>query len=420
MENIVLGLLIAVSIAAVLSTLFLLRRSRATRARLKALIGTTREMSGIPGDQSPQMPPEGRVEELAQALELLATRLESLVSDLGAEREKAAAILSTFGAGVLLLNKEGQVTELNKTAENLFKVPREAAAGRPFISLVRDHEMDAIVQRCLETNQKQTGVVQMSGGKQYLDLTAMPLSNSILVLVQDITEIRRLEKVRQDFIANISHELRTPIASCKAIVETLQSGAINDKKIAEDFLQRMQVEADKLAQMVSELGELSRIESGDFSLKLEPVDMAGVVRRVAERLRTQAERAQLSLSLDISASLPLVMADANRIEQVLVNVLHNAIKFTPRHGRITISSGVEDNSVIISVSDSGIGIPADDLPRIFERFYKVDKARSGGGTGLGLAIAKHIVQAHGGRIWAESEEGKGSTFSFSLPIAKSF
>ncbi len=224
--------------------------------------------------------------------------------------------------------------------------------------------------------------------------------------------------MRRDFIANISHELRTPIASLKALVETLQDGAIADKEVAQDFLHRMHLETDKLAQMASELSELSRIESGDSPLNLKPLDVAEVVRRAAERLRPQAERAQLELILDMPANLPPVIGDEDRVEQVLVNVIHNAIKFTPRQGRITISSLVEGDQVLISISDTGIGIPAEDLPHIFERFYKVDRARSGGGTGLGLAIAKHIVQAHRGRIWAESEEGKGTTITFSLPTAK--
>jgi two-component system phosphate regulon sensor histidine kinase PhoR len=180
----------------------------------------------------------------------------------------------------------------------------------------------------------------------------------------------------------------------------------------------MHLETDKLAQMASELSELSRIESGDSPLNLKPLDVAEVVRRAAERLRPQAERAQLELILDMPTNLPPVIGDEDRVEQVLVNVIHNAIKFTPRQGRITISSLVEGDQVLISISDTGIGIPADDLPHIFERFYKVDRARSGGGTGLGLAIAKHIVQAHRGRIWAESEEGKGTTITFSLPTAK--
>jgi two-component system phosphate regulon sensor histidine kinase PhoR len=362
---------------------------------------------------------KSKVKRLREALEQQEDRIKAVETDLRGEREKLALILVTIGAGIIILDRERNVTMLNKTAAKLFKIGVESSIGHPFINLARDHEMDSIVQRCIDTNQQQTGVIQPTGKKQYLELTAAPLSNGALVLVQDLTTIRKLEKTRQDFIANISHELRTPIASCKAMVETLQNGALNDKSIAEDFLQRMHIETDKLAQMVNELGELSRIESGELILKLEPMNMAEVITRVVDRLRAQADRAGLSIDLNIPPDLPRVMGDMNRIEQVLVNLVHNAIKFTHQNGEINISFRVQNEMVLVSVRDTGIGIPDDDLPHIFERFYKVDKARSGGGTGLGLAIAKHIVQAHGGDIWAESEEGKGSTFIFSLPIASS-
>ncbi len=419
MEDAVLILLILITIASISITLFLLRRSIVIRNGLEVLISTVRRMAGSKDGREYEISPGGRLEELGEALKLLEVKLKTSAGDLSAERERVAAILSTMGAGVLLLDRERRVTMLNKSAEKLLKVSSESASGRPFISLIRDHEMDAIVRRCLETAQKQAGVVQLAGGKQYFELTATLLSSGVMVLVQDLTNIRRLEKVRQDFIANISHELRTPIASLKAMVETLQNGAVAERSVADDFLQRMEVETDKLAQMVNELSELSRIESGDSPLKLKPLNLTESVKRVAERLRPQAERAQIRLHLDISTGLPPVMGDEDRIEQVLVNIIHNAVKFSHAGGMINISSRVEGDSVLISINDTGVGIPADDVPRIFERFYKVDRARSGGGTGLGLAIAKHIVQAHGGDIWVESEEGKGSTFSFSLPIAHS-
>ncbi len=419
MENIILAVFILFSITAIFVILYLLRRARATRGELMTLTNLVREMADGHRDQKHRIPPKGEVGELNEALEQLTLKLESLVSDLGGEKEKAAAILSTIGAGVLLLNREMNITMLNKTAESLFEVSGGVAVGKPFINLVRDHDMVAIVQKCIETAQNQTGVVQVLGTKLCLELTATPLSSGALVLVQDLTNIRKLEKIRQDFIANISHELRTPIASCKAIVETLQGGAINDKNVVQDFLQRMHIETDKLAQMVNELGELSRIESGELILERKRIDLAGVVNRVIERLKAQADRARLSIILDIPRNLPGIVGDADRIEQVLVNLVHNAIKFTPQGGKIAISFRVEEDKLLTSVNDTGIGIPEDDLPHIFERFYKVDKARSGGGTGLGLAIAKHIVRAHGGDIWAESEERKGSTFTFSLPIDKS-
>jgi two-component system phosphate regulon sensor histidine kinase PhoR len=239
-----------------------------------------------------------------------------------------------------------------------------------------------------------------------------------VVLLQDLTELRRLERARRDFVANISHELRTPLASLKALSETLQEGAIEDPAVAKDFLEKINAETDRLAQMVNELSELSRIESGEVPLSIEPIFLAEAVKRVVERLKAQADRAGLSLVVDIPSDLPEALADRERIEQVLVNLIHNAIKFTPPGGQINIAAKAEGDDIQVSVADTGVGIPADDLPRIFERFYKADKARAGGGTGLGLAIAKHIVEAHGGRIWAESIEGRGSTFTFTLPQAR--
>jgi two-component system phosphate regulon sensor histidine kinase PhoR len=415
MEVAVITLLVLTILAAVFMVLYLTFRSRATAADLKYLTKMTRKMAGAYSGQ-PLRPPKGKVEELYEAMEGLETRFKALECELSGEREKLGAILTTIGAGIIILDKERQVTMLNKTAARLFRVAADTAANKPLISLTRDHEMDNAVRRCLETNEGQTASVQPSGTRQYLELTAAPLGSGALLLIQDMTNVRRLEKMRQDFISNISHELRTPIASCKAIVETLQNGALKERKVAADFLERMHVETDKLAQMVNELGELSRIESGELTLKLAPLDIAAVAAKVKDRLKAQADRAQLEINLDIPPDLPGISGDTDRIEQVLVNLVHNAIKFTPQNGDLTISSGVQDDSVLVSVSDTGIGIPEDDLPHIFERFYKVDKARSGGGTGLGLAIAKHIVQAHGGDIWAESEDGKGSTFIFSLPI----
>jgi two-component system phosphate regulon sensor histidine kinase PhoR len=194
---------------------------------------------------------------------------------------------------------------------------------------------------------------------------------------------------------------------------------MKEKNVAKDFLQRMHIEVDKLAQMVNELGELSRIESGELPLNMGSVNLNQLLKRVTERLKAQADRAQIDINVDVPADLIEITADDNRLEQVLVNLVHNAIKFTPPKGKISISAENKNNNVLVSVSDTGIGIPEEELSRIFERFYKVDKARSGEGTGLGLAIAKHIVQAHGGTIWAESEERKGSTFIFSLPVSQS-
>jgi len=201
--------------------------------------------------------------------------------------------------------------------------------------------------------------------------------------------------------------------------ETLQNGALEDPRAANRFLSRMELEVDSLSLMVQELLELSRIESGKVPFQLEEVDPCDLLKDSIERLRLQAEQSGLTLSYTCPDGLPQISADPSRMKQVLVNLLHNAIKFTSQGGSINLSCEQQESKIIFSVTDSGVGIAANDIPRIFERFYKADRSRAGGGTGLGLAISKHIVDAHGGQIWVESVEGKGSIFSFNIPIVSS-
>jgi two-component system phosphate regulon sensor histidine kinase PhoR len=254
--------------------------------------------------------------------------------------------------------------------------------------------------------------------RQFLQLIVIPdrfAEGGSLLLVQDLTRLRRLETVRRDFISNLSHELRTPLASLKALTETLQEGALDDPPAARRFLSRMQTEVDALTQMVAELLELSRIESGRLALDLKPVPPDELLHSASERMRLQAQRAGLGLKVECAPSLPPVRVDVQRIEQVLVNLIHNAVKFTLPGGEVILEAADCESEVRFAVRDTGSGIPADDLPRIFERFYKSDRSRSSGGTGLGLSIVRHVVEAHGGRLWVESEEGRGSTFFFSIP-----
>ncbi len=379
---------------------------------------------------------EGR--QLVQALNILAMRVNSQASLAEVERNKLAAVLKEMTDGVVIIDAEGCISIVNQAAAKMFSITRERMLGKTVAEGFRQHVLVDLWTRCVETRSSQITLLEIPLNRLYLQCIATPLGDTMpgytMLLFQNLTQQRFLENVRRDFISNLSHELRTPLASLKALTETLQEGALEDPPAAHRFLQRMDAEVDALSQMVSELLELARIESGRVPLNMQEVSPSLVVNNAVERLRLQAERANLEIILECADDLPEILADPPRLEQVIVNLLHNAIKFTPTGGTIFLTARQEDTSVLpyasqeeedtpakdvllFSVRDTGIGIQSDDLPRIFERFYKADRARSSGGTGLGLAIARHTVEAHGGKIWAESEEGLGSTFYFYIPLA---
>lgn len=411
----------AAALAAVVVAIFLsLLLTNYTIHPLQQLMEATRHMSA--GDFSGTLIPTTHDElgQLTQAFNQMAAQLREQIEALQLEQGKLNAVLSNMTDGVLIVDAVGNVQLINPAAERLFEIRAQAALGRSLVEVVRHHQLVDLWRQCLETGEQQNTTLELSAEHLFLQGIATTLKQALpgstLLLFQDLTRVRRLETIRQDFISNVSHELRTPLASLKALTETLQEGALEDPPAARRFLFRMETEIDTLTQMVHELLELSRIESGKVPFQRKPVDPCHLVTPAVERMRLQAERAGLSLRLECPEDLPMVSADASRIEQVLVNLLHNAIKFTPPGGEILVNCMSYSSQVTFAVQDTGVGIPGKDLTRIFERFYKADRARSGGGTGLGLSIAKHVVEAHDGRIWAESEPGKGSTFYFTLPI----
>lgn len=408
------------AIATVVAVLLAIWLSRTITKPLVELTRVSKKMAEGELAQKISVASRDEAGELTRSFNLMADRLKEMVKSISTERDKLSAILSNMADGIIITDGEFRITTVNRAAESILRVSGDKVCGSFFIEVVRDHKLYGMLQSCRESGEQQTSLVEFRRGNEFLGVTVTslptPTGTNYLMLIQNLTELHRLDGVRRDFVANIAHELHTPLASIKALSETLLEGAIDDSAVAQEFLTKMDAEVDRLTQMVHELRELSRIESGELPLRMEPTDVGVVVEHAADRLRTQAERAGLKLIINVPPDIPPALADSERIEQVLVNLLHNAIKFTSPGGEVTISVRSERNNVLLSVIDTGIGIAADDLPRIFERFYKSDKARSGGGTGLGLAIAKHIVQEHGGRIWAESEEGKGATFTFTLPI----
>jgi two-component system phosphate regulon sensor histidine kinase PhoR len=391
------------------------------------------------GDLDARLPVDAgardEMSQLARTFNEMAARLAGAIGRLIVQRDDMNAVLQQMAEGLIMTDEQGHIVQMNRAAGALLDTREEQAVGKPFIQVVRDHELNARLHAALASDGKSTTTHEVSYGPRLLQVTlaAVPHAGrrNGLAVMHDVTQLRQLERARRDFVANISHELRTPLASIKLLVETLETAVEEDPAEARDFLRRIDTEVDGLTQLVRELLELSRIESGQVELTLAPVEPQELLEAAAKRLTPLAERAGISVRVEAANDLPECLADRDRVEQVLLNLLHNAIKYTAPGGEVTLSAGRCErppDMLQFAVADTGAGIPADDLPRIFERFYKVDKARTGmrsggrsieGGTGLGLAIAKHIVQAHGGSIWAESVEGKGSTFYFTLPVAGS-
>jgi two-component system phosphate regulon sensor histidine kinase PhoR len=354
---------------------------------------------------------------LSSAVRSLASNFASQLASLNAEHARLAAVLDQMTDGVLIVDADGLIQFTNPAARKLFETPDPL--HHTIVEVVRHHQLVEAWQRSRQNMELQTESVELPARHQFLQLIVIPDKNTggSLLLVQDLTRVRRLETVRRDFISNISHELRTPLASLKALTETLQTGAISDPEAGPRFLSRIVTEVDALTQMTQELLDLSRIESGQVALNLAPMSPVKLLVSACDRMKLQADRAGLVLRVECPDDLPNIRADQNRLEQVLVNLIHNAVKFTRPGGDVVLLAESAADGICFGVKDTGIGIPAEAVSRVFERFYRVDKSRSGSGTGLGLSIARHIVEAHQGRIWVDSMEGRGSTFFFTIPRA---
>ncbi len=363
--------------------------------------------------------------DLALAFNQMGDQLRDQINRLADSNRRLTAVLENMADGVLITDQLGQVSLMNPAAQRLLKVSEEESEerGRSFAAIVRHHQLIELWQQARQAEKERVATIELSQQELFVQMVVTPLfttdPQSYLIILQDLTRIRRLETVRRDFISNISHELRTPLASLKALVETLRDTALDDPPATLRFLDRAETEVDALTQMVQELLDLSSLESGRVPLRLRPVTIADLLLPTIDRFTPQAERGQISLGLNLPRGLPPVLADPERIQQVVRNLIHNALKFTPPGGHVTVTATSHANEVRISVQDTGVGIAAQDIPRVFERFYKSDRSRQSGGTGLGLAIARHMVRAHGGNIWVKSKEQKGSTFTFTLPIADS-
>lgn len=360
------------------------------------------------------------VGELGTAFNEMSSSLKRTVDALSSEKVKLSTVLDNIADGVILTDRDGRVSIINRAAGRLFKIEDNDARGKPLIEVVHDHEADDAMRACLRAGAEQSTQYESCIEKRFLRLIITPVASvqagELLFLFQDLTEARDLQTMRKELVGNISHDLRTPLASVSAMVETLRDGAIDDREAAADFLARIESEVDRMSQMVSELTELTRMETGKADLRIAAVDLNALVEEVVGQMGPLAERQDVSISASPGRGLPVIEVDKDRIKQALVNLVHNAIKFNRAGGRVVVTTRVEGEEAVVEISDTGTGISAGDLPHVFERFYKADRGRSGGGSGLGLAIARQTALAHGGSIRAVSEPGRGSTFTLSLPL----
>ncbi len=360
-------------------------------------------------------------EELAEAFNQMASTITDQIRNLTTESNHLSVILDTMADGVIVVNSNGQVELMNLSAEWMLESPNREADRIQLAEVVRDHEILQLVSEARATRQTRQAELELVHRRRFLNVIATPLSEGsdegVLLTLQDVTRLWQVETTRREFVSNVSHELRSPLAAIRAMTETLQDGALNDTDAAQDFLTRILNDTQRMTTMVNELLELSRLESGQAPIHLAPVSLESVVAEIESRFDVSPDHERLKLETNVPDGIPLVMGEADKLNQVLANLVENAVKVTGDGGLISISANATDRWVEVKVSDNGIGIAREHLPHVFERFYKVDRSRRDGGTGLGLAIAKHLVQAHGGDIKVESVEGEGSAFSFTLPRA---
>ena len=360
----------------------------------------------------------------AKDLDTLAHRAadaESAETRLASLTQEYDALLAHCGGGVLVVGANDLIERANLTARYLLGVPTLDMIGKSVLRGTLSSELAAVVREARDSRSIQHREICARGsdGRQLVVLASPVLEKGtencrIILVVHDVTELRRLETVRRDFVANVSHELRTPLTSIRAMAETLQDGALQDPSVACHFLKTIVDETARLTRISEDLLHLSQSESQ--SPEKKRFDLSVLCEEVAGRLTIQARQAGIRLKSDLPVRMD-VLANHDQIEQVLVNLLDNAIKYTPSGGEVRLTAEMMPDGAVVRVSDTGIGILNKDIPRIFERFYRVDKARSrqSGGTGLGLSIVKHIVEAHGGEVRVESEFNHGSTFTFTLP-----
>lgn len=404
--------------------------------RVQRLEDFSRRLAGSDFRPLPRERGNDELGDLASILNETAAHLNATIRSLTEERNRSAAILRSMVEGIAVVDARERVTFCNQAFAKIWDAGSPGIEGKPAVEVIRQTHILELIRQALSGEEILHGEISLGIAQpRNFSVTVAPIRSfngavteaqqknepfGAVVVLHEITDLRRLEQVRKDFVANVSHELRTPLTAIQGFAETLLSGALEDPQNNRHFVEIIRNHAARLSRLTDDLLKLSRIEAGKLDMDFQAVDLRALIGAAVESARGAASQKQLSLAIaDLARNIPRILGDANLLREVMRNLLDNAIQYTPAGGSINISATKKEGFVVITVADTGIGIPQADHVRIFERFYRVDAARSRevGGTGLGLAISKHIVEAHGGQIWVDSTVAEGSQFHFSLPVA---
>ena len=364
--------------------------------------------------------------QLAVAFNYMAEKLDGTVTDLTDKNMKFDAILNSIMYSFIAVDQNLRIILFNSIAAKFFNIQQDNVIGKRFIEVIRNHQLNEILQKAIDSNTSQVKELMLGSPESGIfNVYSSPIVASDgegtnaggIITIQDITSMKKLEQIRTEFVSNVTHELKTPLTSIRGFVETLRNGAIYDTSVAPLFLDIIDIEAERLTMLINDILQLSEIENAKSDTNIEEHDLTGIIAEVLSILAPEADKKGVTLRADAAAKI-IVKVNRNRIKQMLINLIENAIKYNKENGNVLIKAVKSEGSLAVSVEDTGIGIEEEHLSRIFERFYRVDKGRSRsmGGTGLGLSIVKHIVNLYDGNISVESEPGKGTKFTVQLPL----
>lgn len=416
-------IILATAIALVIASIISLIISLTITRPLQEMTKVSQKISKGDFSKKLKILSQDEIGQLADSLNLMSEELENKIRIISEDKDKMKVVLSGVIEGIVAIDKEGRIILFNHALKNMIDCSSDRVLEKFHWEIIRNNQLNELLKETLQKGQTLTREITLfSPQEKIFHASANPLTEKnkvwgAVVVLNDITEIKKLEKMRSEFVANVSHELRTPLTSIQGFVETLKEGAINDPEKAQYFLEIIEKQSNRLNNLIEELLQLSKIESQEIAMNLQSINLRDLIDKTISEFKKKIEQKDHKIKINISPQLPSVKADPEQIEVVFRNLLDNAVKYTPDGGEIYISALEKAENIYIEVADNGIGISAEHLPRIFERFYRANKDRSRklGGTGLGLAIVKHIVQAHQGTIGVESKPGKGSKFFFTLP-----